>query len=134
MNRRHPHHLFPTFILQADGSRISSVCANGELVSSPFNECHTLVDCFLRGLRVSKQADNRCFGWRPAPDQPFSWMTYQDAYQRAKNFGSGFLVRMGFVGAGIPSKTSICLSTNTLLSLSSHVDCCNAFLMRRRIS
>ena len=83
----------PAFILQADGSRVSSACQDGELVTSPFNECHTLVDCFLRGLRVSAQSDNRCFGWRPAPDQPFSWLSYQDVYQRAKNFGSGMHIR-----------------------------------------
>jgi len=74
---------------EGDGSLVSSVCQDGVLVTSPFNECHTLVDCFLRGHRVASQSDSRCFGWRPAPDQPFSWLTYQDVYQRAKNFGSG---------------------------------------------
>ena len=85
----HHNRFLPAFILQGDGSRVSSVCQDGVLVTSPFNECHTLVDCFLRGHRVASQSDSRCFGWRPAPDQPFSWLTYQDVYQRAKNFGSG---------------------------------------------
>jgi len=72
----------------ADGSRVSSVCKDGSLVTAPFDECKTLVDCFLRGLRVS-QSTGRCLGWRPGPDQPFSWITYQDVFQRAKNFGAG---------------------------------------------
>jgi len=74
---------------EADGSRVSSICQDGTLLTSPFNECHTLVDCFLRGLRISAPVDDRCFGWRPKPDQPFSWITYSEVHQRAKNFGSG---------------------------------------------
>jgi len=74
----------------ADGSRVSSLCPDGVLLTSPFDECHTLVDCFLRGLRISQSSsDNRCLGRRPGPDQPFSWTSYQDVFQRAKNFGSG---------------------------------------------
>jgi len=75
--------------LEADGSRVSSLCQDGTLLTSPFRECHTLVDCFLRGLRVSAPVDDRCLGWRPQPDQPFSWLTYPEVLQRAKNFGSG---------------------------------------------
>ena len=78
----------PLYILQADGSRVSSVCKDGALVSAPFGECKTLVECFLRGLSVSPAA-GRCLGWRPGPNQPFSWITYQDVFQRAKNFGAG---------------------------------------------
>ena len=84
------NHFVPCYVMQADGSRVSSLCPDGVLLTSPFDECHTLVDCFLRGLRISQSSsDNRCLGRRPGPDQPFSWTSYQDVFQRAKNFGSG---------------------------------------------
>lgn len=81
-------HLKLQSIPLADGSRVSSVCQDGVLVTAPFDECKTLVDCFLRGLKVS-QGTGKCLGWRPGPDKPFSWINYRDVFQRAKNFGAG---------------------------------------------
>lgn len=82
-------------IQEADGSRISALCVDGVLHTAPFGECHTLVECFLRGLRVSKSEERpaRCLGWRPGPGKPYQWHTYEEVYQRANNFGAGLVAK-----------------------------------------
>ncbi|XP_072165679.1 long-chain-fatty-acid--CoA ligase 6-like [Diadema setosum] len=55
-----------------------------------FGDVHTLNDIFQRGLRLSNNGP--CYGWRPKPDAPYRWVTYQHVYERAANFGSGLIL------------------------------------------
>uniref|UniRef100_H2ZCR8 Long-chain-fatty-acid--CoA ligase n=1 Tax=Ciona savignyi TaxID=51511 RepID=H2ZCR8_CIOSA len=50
---------------------------------------NTLHDTFLHGLKLSEGGP--CLGWRPGPDQPYKWLTYQEVLTRSQHFGSGLL-------------------------------------------
>ncbi|XP_070544935.1 long-chain-fatty-acid--CoA ligase 1-like [Ptychodera flava] len=66
--------------------------ADGKLVEYKYEDVRTAHDAFMRGRRLS--GDKPCYGWRPGPDQPYQWMTYNETYDVAKNIGSG-LVHIG---------------------------------------
>lgn len=47
-----------------------------EYLETTDDKVHTVYDAFQRGRRVTE--DGNCIGWRPAPDKPFSWLTYDE--------------------------------------------------------
>ncbi|GAB1598183.1 long-chain-fatty-acid--CoA ligase 5-like isoform X1 [Argonauta hians] len=57
----------------------------------------TTHECFLRGLEASR--DKPFLGERTGPNDTYEWITYQQAYDRAREIGSGFL-QLG-VNAGV---------------------------------
>nr|XP_002129741.1 long-chain-fatty-acid--CoA ligase 1-like [Ciona intestinalis] len=58
-------------------------------IESLNREVNTLHDVFLHGLKQSEGGP--CVGWRPGPDQPYKWLTYQQVLTRAQHFGSGLV-------------------------------------------
>lgn len=73
--------------------RVCSLVKDGNLLTSFYDDVKTLYDAFQRGLSKSKHSP--CLGWRPKPDQPYKWLSYEQVYSRAQYFGSG-LVKQGF--------------------------------------
>ncbi|XP_022081197.1 long-chain-fatty-acid--CoA ligase 1-like [Acanthaster planci] len=69
--------------------RVSTLLPDGKPISRFFEGVESLHDCFMRGLKLS--AKNPCLGWRPKPDAPYSWTTYEEVYLQARNFGSGLI-------------------------------------------
>lgn len=49
----------------------------------------TLHSNFLKGLERSEGGP--CLGWRPGPEEPYSWITYQEVLDRAQHLGSGLI-------------------------------------------
>ncbi|XP_059168586.1 long-chain-fatty-acid--CoA ligase 1-like [Physella acuta] len=74
-----------------DGARISSTCVDNKLVSV-HQDVTTMYDSFQRGVRIS--GDKPCLGWKPSPDKPYQWLTYNEVNERVTAFGSG-LVSLG---------------------------------------
>ncbi|XP_025083668.1 long-chain-fatty-acid--CoA ligase 1-like isoform X2 [Pomacea canaliculata] len=76
-------------IVQDDGSRISGLCKDGKLVEFLFEDVRTLYEGFVSGSHASQ--NGRCLGWKPSPSEPFTWITYNEVLERAKNVGAGLL-------------------------------------------
>ncbi|BFZ03559.1 hypothetical protein BsWGS_06594 [Bradybaena similaris] len=72
----------------SDGARISRMCEEEKLVETFYDDVKTLYDGFQRGLKQSG-GDKPCLGWKPAPDKPYQWVTYNEVNTRATNFGAG---------------------------------------------
>ncbi|XP_038060252.1 long-chain-fatty-acid--CoA ligase 5-like [Patiria miniata] len=75
--------------------RVSTLLPDGKLISRFFDDVDSLHDCFMRGLKLS--GNDPCLGWRPEPESPYSWITYNEVHTRARNFGSGMIQK------GIPA-------------------------------
>ena len=65
---------------------------SGKLRHLAFEECSTLYEILQRGRRVSN--DGPCLGWRPANGEPYSWLSYSEVEEMARNFGAG-LIQLG---------------------------------------
>lgn len=50
----------------------------------------TLHEAFKRGARLSD--NGRCIGWRPDPQKPYSWLSYNDVLVRASHIGAGLIL------------------------------------------
>ncbi|UYV81718.1 hypothetical protein LAZ67_20002116 [Cordylochernes scorpioides] len=57
-----------------------------------FEDATTVYEAMQRGWRISM--DKPCLGFRPGPDEPYSWLTYRQVNERIANFGAG-LVKLG---------------------------------------
>ncbi|XP_005094742.1 long-chain-fatty-acid--CoA ligase 1 isoform X2 [Aplysia californica] len=75
-----------------DGARISRLCEDNKLLTHYFEGVNTVHDCFQRGVQLA--GDKPFLGWKPTPDTPFKWMTYNEVNARAKAFGDG-LIKLG---------------------------------------
>ncbi|XP_059168578.1 long-chain-fatty-acid--CoA ligase 1-like isoform X2 [Physella acuta] len=75
-----------------DGARISRLCPDNKLVSVYQEDVTTLYEGFQKGVRSS--GDKPCLGWKPSPDKPYQWLTYNEVNERVTAFGSG-LVSLG---------------------------------------
>lgn len=49
----------------------------------------TLHEAFKRGARLSD--NGQCIGWRPDPQKPYSWLSYNDVLVKAANVGAGLI-------------------------------------------
>ncbi|CAH1406435.1 unnamed protein product [Nezara viridula] len=65
---------------------------DGRFISYLTEDTKTLYDSFRKGAKSSN--NGRCLGWREGPNKPYSWLNYNEALLRARNFGSG-LVALG---------------------------------------
>ncbi|KAJ8318094.1 hypothetical protein KUTeg_003185 [Tegillarca granosa] len=72
-----------------DRARISKLCKNGELLEYVSEDVRTLHEAFLNGARVSNNGP--CYGWKPSPDEPYKWISYNDVLVKAANFGAGLI-------------------------------------------
>ncbi|KAG1934576.1 long-chain-fatty-acid--CoA ligase 1b [Pimephales promelas] len=69
-------------------ARRSAVLNGGPLLTHFYEDAKTMYECFLRGLRESKNGP--CLGSRK-PKQPYEWISYSEVIERAENLGSAFL-------------------------------------------
>jgi len=76
---------------------------NFEFTRTIDDECTTMYEAFRKGEVMSN--GGICLGWRSSPAHPYQWITYGEALQRAKNFGSG-LLSMG-LSPGVHSMVGI---------------------------
>ncbi|XP_077999340.1 long-chain-fatty-acid--CoA ligase 1-like [Glandiceps talaboti] len=65
---------------------------NGKLLEYTFEDVRTVHEGFMRGRRLS--GDGECYGWRPGPDEPYQWLTYNETFDRSKDIGAG-LIHLG---------------------------------------
>lgn len=70
-------------------AKIGRQAEGGKPVAYDDENCRTLFDAFNRGARLSN--NGRCLGWKPAPDQPFTWISYNDVLTRASKTGAGLI-------------------------------------------
>ncbi|XP_067249379.1 long-chain-fatty-acid--CoA ligase 1b [Chanodichthys erythropterus] len=69
-------------------ARRAAILNGGPLLNCVYEEAQTMYECFLRGLRESKNGP--CLGSRK-PKQPYDWLSYSEVIERAENLGSAFL-------------------------------------------
>ncbi|XP_077998937.1 long-chain-fatty-acid--CoA ligase 1-like [Glandiceps talaboti] len=69
--------------------RVNPIVRDRPLISVFYDDVTTLYEAFKRGLNVSNNGP--CLGWRPGPDKPYHWVTYDHVYRRASNFGAGLI-------------------------------------------
>lgn len=72
-----------------DRARISKLCKNGELLEYVSEDVRTLHEAFLNGARLSNNGP--CYGWKPSPNEPYQWISYNDVLVKAANFGAGLI-------------------------------------------
>ena len=60
-----------------------------QLLEHYFEDGKTLYELFMRGVRIS--GDKPCCGWRLGPELPYTWNTYNQVLERAKQVGSGLI-------------------------------------------
>ncbi|VDM48517.1 unnamed protein product [Toxocara canis] len=61
-------------------------------------EVGTLYDVFMKGLRLNPHG--RCLGYRPAPKQPYRFLTYTEVFEQARDYGSALIARIGLKPGG----------------------------------
>ncbi|TRZ23195.1 hypothetical protein HGM15179_003896 [Zosterops borbonicus] len=71
-------------------ARRSSLLNSDELLSYYYDDVRTVYDIFQRGLQVSNNGP--CLGFRK-PNQPYEWISYKEASDRAEYVGSALLHR-----------------------------------------
>ncbi|CAH1794140.1 unnamed protein product [Owenia fusiformis] len=69
------------------GVRTSHLARDGNLITYYYEDVQTLYEGFLRGVKVSN--DGEFLGTRKG-DGPYSWITYKQAYNQARQLGSAF--------------------------------------------
>lgn len=62
-----------------------------KLMTYLYSDAKTTYQCFLRGLKVSR--DGSCLGTRCAPGKPYTWISYSQVLEKAQNFGCGLLAK-----------------------------------------
>lgn len=79
-----------------DGPERVHICtwpqAGQNLMLSMDDSITTLYDLFLHGHQQDKDAD--CLGYRPGPNEPYKWLSYDLVLQKAITTGAG-LLRLG---------------------------------------
>ncbi|XP_077974330.1 long-chain-fatty-acid--CoA ligase 1-like isoform X2 [Styela clava] len=73
------------------GIRCSPLIKDGKLLEFMYEDSRTCHEAFLRGLRVSNNGN--CLGYRPGPDQPYKWFSYQEVLDRSQRIGSGLIAK-----------------------------------------
>lgn len=78
---------FLLFLGEGSSEIIRSIlCKNGLFETFPGKPVRTLYENFQRS--VERCGNKPCMGWREN-DGPYKWITYEQAWTRSKNFGSG---------------------------------------------
>ncbi|XP_045213523.2 long-chain-fatty-acid--CoA ligase 1-like isoform X2 [Mercenaria mercenaria] len=73
-----------------DGSRTSVHVPDGKsFIDYIYEDARTTHESFKRGLKISKNGP--CLGTRNGPNREYTWLTYSEVYEMAKEFGSGLL-------------------------------------------
>lgn len=70
----------------------ASLKADG-ILDSFYDGVHTMYDVFQRGIKVA--GDHPCVGYKPGKNSEYKWITYNQTAQRATNFGSGMISKLG---------------------------------------
>ncbi|XP_069467891.1 long-chain-fatty-acid--CoA ligase 5 [Ambystoma mexicanum] len=70
------------------GARRCSMFKDDRLISYYYEDAKTLYEVFQRGRRVS--GNGPCLGFRK-PNQPYEWLSYKEASDRAELLGSGLI-------------------------------------------
>ncbi|XP_070575903.1 long-chain-fatty-acid--CoA ligase 6-like [Ptychodera flava] len=73
--------------------RISPLCTDGQILEYYFEDARTTPEALRRGARVS--SNGPFLGFRPGPEDPYQWLTYDQVLERVNNFGSG-LIKLGY--------------------------------------
>ncbi|NXJ07854.1 ACSL1 ligase, partial [Odontophorus gujanensis] len=73
-----------------ENARRSSLLNSDELITCYYDDVRTVYDIFQRGLHVSNNGP--CLGVRK-PNQPYEWISYKEASDRAEYVGSALLHR-----------------------------------------
>jgi len=69
--------------------RANPMMKDGQVLEYLEEDNRTLHTNFLKGLERSEGGP--CLGWRPAPGEPYSWITYQEVLDRTQALGSGLI-------------------------------------------
>jgi len=105
------------------GVRVSAFCKDGKLLSYIYEDAKTLYEAFTRGIRISNNGE--FLGSRTDQSDDYEWIRYQEAYDRAQQFGSGML-ELGltpgdesFVGIYCPNRPEwvICKEACSMFSM-----------------
>nr|XP_039259669.1 long-chain-fatty-acid--CoA ligase 1-like isoform X2 [Styela clava] len=62
---------------------------DGVFFGTTFDGVYTVHDMFMHGYKINHDA--QCAGWRPKPDEPYKWVTYQQVYEKICKIGSGLI-------------------------------------------
>ncbi|XP_071952898.1 long-chain-fatty-acid--CoA ligase 5-like isoform X2 [Antedon mediterranea] len=76
-------HISPLTNINEDGTP--------DLIEYTYEDARTMYQAMIRGNEQSKNGP--CLGWRPAPEEPFQWLTYQEVLDRAYAIGSAMVVK-----------------------------------------
>lgn len=71
------------------GVRVSHKARDGKLVSYYYDDAQTTHEAFKRGIKVSKNGP--CLGNPTGPNHSYTWINYQEVYDRAHQFGSAMV-------------------------------------------
>lgn len=50
---------------------------------------------YLKKLLLQLNPHGQCLGYRPAPKQPYRFLTYTEVFQHARDFGSALITKVG---------------------------------------
>ncbi|XP_066956154.1 long-chain-fatty-acid--CoA ligase 1 isoform X2 [Macrobrachium rosenbergii] len=70
-------------------SRLTKEAREGKFMRFLYEDTRTLYDVFRRGVKESNNGP--CLGSREGPGKPYTWLHYNEALLRAKNFGAGLV-------------------------------------------
>ena len=70
----------------------ASLKADG-IIDTFYDGVNTMYDVFQRGIKVA--GDSPCIGYKPSKNSEYKWITYNQTGQRATNFGSGLVSKLG---------------------------------------
>uniref|UniRef100_A0A9J2P5Q8 Long-chain-fatty-acid--CoA ligase n=1 Tax=Ascaris lumbricoides TaxID=6252 RepID=A0A9J2P5Q8_ASCLU len=75
-------------------NRRSGILLDTDIPVSQFDpRVVTLYDLFMKGLNLNPHG--QCLGYRPAPKQPYRFLTYTEVFQHARDFGSALITKVG---------------------------------------
>ncbi|XP_076067495.1 long-chain-fatty-acid--CoA ligase 5 [Oratosquilla oratoria] len=70
-------------------SRLTKEAREGKFMKFLYEDTRTLYEVFRRGVRESNNGP--CLGSRVGPGKPYTWLNYNEALLRARNFGAGLI-------------------------------------------
>ncbi|XP_070544207.1 long-chain-fatty-acid--CoA ligase 5-like [Ptychodera flava] len=103
--------------------RVNPVVEGKPLISVFYDDCTTLHEAFKRGLKVSD--NGACLGWRPGPEKPYRWVTYNHVYKRACDFGAGLTI----IGCPAGQETFIGIYSQNRIGWTIAEQACNSYSM-----
>jgi len=121
-----PRALPPVLSKVVDAStceRTSIIPDLGKEYMDKWKHLTTAYECFEHGLSIG--ADNKCLGGRPAPGEPYQWLSYQDVSDKVKRMGSGLFTK----GFKLGQDTLVGIFAQNSIEWHSTMQMCNHYSM-----